>query len=636
MKLIKLTLLILLSFISLTYSQTYNFKFSEIPENLKKDVNSVILFDHLSVEIHSQNLMTIAVKKAVTVLNKMGDANRYVRVFYDKNIKIKNVSIIIYDSSGKEVKKVKSKELKDVSQFDGFSLYTDNRLLYYDHVPQNYPYTIYYEYEMETVNTGFIPSWEPVESYLTSIVSSSYQLKSVVDIKIRTKELNFEGYTIKKNKASDIELDYELINFEGIENEPYSPELENFTPKLFVGLYKFNLEGIKGEASSWKEFGKWQYEDLKNGNDFISESAKIEVNKLVENISDPIEKAKVIYNYVQHKTRYISVQVGIGGWMPIKAQEVHKLGYGDCKGLTNYTKTLLDAVGVKSHYSLIWSGSEKKSVDKDFFSMQGNHAILNLPNDKEDIWLECTSQKVPFGHLGSFTDDRDVLVITPEGGVIKHTKVYKKEENLQFTKGSYSIDNEGNINANIQLESYGVQYDTHLGYYDGKSPTDLDVAFKEYFGNINNIKFSKIEVFNNKEESKYVENLEFSASNYATNSGNQQLITVNAFNKNQHVPKRTKERKLPFEILRGFIDLDEVEITLPITSKVEYIPEKVMLDTKFGYYSMELEKINEHTYLYKRKLQIEEGKYPKEDYEFYRNFRKEIAKHDNSKIILNK
>ncbi len=55
---------------------------------------------------------------------------------------------------------------------------------------------------------------------------------------------------------------------------------------------------------------------------------------------------------MQDKTRYISVQIGIGGWKPMLADDVNKLGYGDCKGLTNYTKALLEAVDVPSYYTL--------------------------------------------------------------------------------------------------------------------------------------------------------------------------------------------------------------------------------------------------------------------------------------------
>ncbi|OGS69474.1 MAG: hypothetical protein A3F91_08120 [Flavobacteria bacterium RIFCSPLOWO2_12_FULL_35_11] len=633
MKKIKIALLLIVLFISQTYSQDYNFNVASIPENLKEDVNSVILFEDISIEIKSQNSMLITYKKAVSVLNKLGDANKYVTVYYDKNRKIRNIKTIIYNSGGVEIKKVKSKEYKDVSQFDGFSLYSDNRIYYYEHVPIDYPYTIYSEYEIETINTGFIPSWEPIESYLTSIVSSTYKLKTNDDLRVRINERNFDGFLISKNNNS-INLEYKLLNFEGVENEPYSPILENFTPKVLVGLNKFSLEGVNGEANNWKEFGKWRYDNLYNGNDNLSEPIKTQIRKLVENITNPIEKAKVIYNYVQNKTRYISIQEGIGGWKPIKAEDVHNLGYGDCKGLTNYTKTLLDVVGVKSHYSVVWAGEEKKNVNPDFFSMQGNHVILNLPNDSGDIWLECTSQKVPFGHLGDFTDDRDVLVITPEGGVIKHTKIYKTEENLQTTKGSYTIDNEGNITADVYFESTGTQYDDNLLGNDGKNQKELDIIFKKYLSNINNIKFSKIEVFNNKEAFKFEEKLAFTATNYGVLNGNQLLVPMNAFNNGSDAPARIRDRKLPFEISRSFLDIDEVKIALPTLLKIEYIPEKVALNTKFGTYSIEVIKIDDYNFHFKRTLKIISGNYQKEDYEPYRNFRKEIAKHDNSKIIL--
>jgi hypothetical protein len=91
---------------------------------------------------------------------------------------------------------------------------------------------------------------------------------------------------------------------------------------------------------------------------------------------------------------------------------------------------------------------------------------------------------------------------------------------------------------------------------------------------------------------------------------------------------------LPFEISKNFLDIDEVKIFLPKQLKIEYVPEKVELNTKFGTYSIEMIKIDDYSYLFKRKLKIEAGNYQKEDYESFRDFRKEIAKHDNSKIIL--
>tara|TARA_R110001583_G_scaffold46395_1_gene145498 strand:+ start:655 stop:2565 length:1911 start_codon:yes stop_codon:yes gene_type:complete len=635
MKIITLSVLFVLFFVSLTYSQDYNYNISKIPENLKEDTNSVVRFENVSIEIHAQNKMTIHVKTAVTVLNKLGNRNSYIYVPFDKNQKIKSIKTIIYNAVGYEIKKVKNKEYQDISAVDEGTLYGDSRMMYYNYTPITYPYTIYSEYEIETINTGFVPGWNPISSYLTAVQSSSYNLVSNEGLKVRFKEKNFENFTIEK-ETSDYSLSYKIENIPAIKREPYSTRLSEITPVLITGLYKFNLEGINGEANNWNEFGKWRYNFLKNGNDKIQENVKNEVNRLVEGVDDPIEKAKIIYKYVQDRTRYISVQEGIGGWMPIPANVVHRLGYGDCKGLSNYTKTLLDVVGVEAYYTVIWAGDENKDIEKDFFSMQGNHIILNVPTNKGDIWLECTNQKVPFGYLGDFTDDRDVLVITPKGGIIKHTKIYKPEENYQYTQGSYEIDATGSIKANVKIDSQGTQYMDNLLRNEGESRKELEKLFKEYLSYINNIKFSKIEIFNNRDALVFEEVIEFSASNYSTISGDEMLIPINAFNRNSVVPNRIRKRKLPFEISQGFVDVDEVKIKLPTTFEVVYIPENKVIESEYGKYAIEISKINEHNYVYKRTIRVEEGKYPKEAYDLYRTFRKNIRKYDNSKIVLKK
>ena len=633
-KLISTPILFLL-FSTLLYSQDYNFSVTEIPENLKENANSVIRFRELSVDILAQNKMTVRVETAVTVLNKFGDEHKYVSVNFDKNQKIKEIKTYVYDARGKEIEKVKIKEFEEVSAVDGSTLYGDSRVLYYRYVPTAYPYTIYSEYEVETINTGFVPGWNPISSYLTAVQSCSYKLNSQEGLKVRFKEINFDDFTIEK-ETSAYNLSYKIENIPAIKRESYSPRLSEITPVLITGLNKFSLEGIKGEASNWSEFGKWQYDFLKAGNDHILESTKTEVTNLVSGVDDPIEKAKIIYKYVQDRTRYISVQVGIGGWMPIPADVVHRLGYGDCKGLTNYTKTLLDAVDVESYYTVIWAGDDNENIKKDFFSMQGNHIILNLPTDTGDIWLECTNQKVPFGYLGDFTDDRDALVITPEGGVIKHTQVYTPEENYQLTNGSYEIDTDGSIKANVKIDSKGTQYMDNLLRNDGESEKELENLFKEYLSYINNIQFSKIEILNNRESMTFEEEIEFSATNYATISGDEMLIPINAFNRNLGIPNRIRNRKLPFEISQGYMDVDEIKITLPSTLQVMYIPENKVITSKYGEYSVEVSKIDEHHYVYKRTIRIDEGKYPKEEYDLYRTFKKNIRKYDNSKIVLKK
>ncbi len=633
MKFQPILLFVLIFNFQFLFSQDFDLNISTIPDSLKQNANAVILYDNVDIELVSHKKMIVKVKKATTVFSELGDANKYVVIGYDKNRKIKGKKTIIYNALGDEIKKVKNKDYRDVSQIDGGTLYSDNRMLYYEYIPTTYPYTIYYEYEIETSNTAFIPVWYPLESYSTGVVSSTFNLKHANNLTIQTKENNFNEFKIVNNNT-DNTISYSLYNIKPIKKEPLSPSLKEILPYVQFVSNQFSLEGISGVATNWKELGKWEYDNLYKGVGQLSDATKERAKQLVIGIDDPIERARIIYQYVQDKTRYISVQVGIGGLKPMLANDVDKLGYGDCKALTNYTKSLLGVVGVESYFTELYGGYEKIDMDFNSPNIQGNHVILNIPTDTEDIWLECTNQNVPFGYIANFTDDRDVIVVKPEGGVIKHTTVYKTKNNLQLTKGKYAVDVEGNIQASLTIESSGTQYNDNLQRNEGKSKKELDVLFKNYLSNINNIKFSKIEVHNNKKEYKYEELLEFTASDYTSFSGNQTLVTINAFNKNSYIPKRVRNRKLPFQISRGYVDIDSVEINFSNSFEVKHIPEKVEIITKFGKYSMEIEKVDEHNYLYKRKLLIKEGKYPKEDYNNYRSFKKQIAKYDKTKIIL--
>jgi len=629
---LRIALFFILFYTTFIYSQDYNFNISEIPSSLKKDANSVIRFENISIEIESQKKMIISCETAVTVYNKLADNLADITIHYDKRRKINSVKAYIYDVNGDEIKKVKKNEFRDYSAYDGISLYNDGRLIHYDHTTVSYPYTIYYTYEIETSNTAFIPRWILNNRFYQSVESAEFTLKYPLTIKLFKSEKNFKNFDIIKTETPGL-ISYKINNIEALKKEPYVPELLEFLPTVKFGIDKFNLEGVNGIASNWTEFGKWYYDNLIQNTLSLPEETKRKIKDLTSSTSDPIEKAKIVYKYVQSKVRYISVQVGIGGYKPMLASDVDKLGYGDCKALTNYTSALLKEVGIPSYHTLIHAG-EKINFNKDVASPEGNHMILYVPINDQDFWLECTSQTKPFAEIGSFTDNRDVLIITPEGGVIKHTKIYKTEENLQFTKGEFKINELGDIQAKVRIEATGTQYDDHLFRYDGENQKELDLLVKKYFSNINNMNISKIEVNNNKEEAMYEEDLEFSAANYGVLTNQQMLISINAFNKNTSIPKRVRDRKLPVEISRGFLDIDEVVIKLPTNFKVEYLPENVELKSKFGTYSTVINKIDSNTYLYKRKLQITEGKYEKEDYELYRSFRKKIKKHDNSKIVL--
>ena len=615
------------------FSQDLGLSVLTIPDSLKQNANSVVRLYNTNIVLESTKKMNIKIKKAVTILNKQGNHNAEIVVHYDKSNQIKKLKVYIFNGFGIEIKNVPKKDLKDYSAADGFSLFNDGRLKYYKHIPLSYPYTIYYEYELESSNTAFIRRWHPINSYNQSVQRSTFKFSYPIDLTIQQVEKNFEKYPVKKNSNSG-SLSYELNGVSPIKYEDLAPSFTSIAPSVKLASNKFHLEGVDGLANNWNEFSKWMYDNLISSRMEIPETTKLKIQELVIGINDPIEKAKVVYEFVQNKTRYISVQVGIGGWMPMLASDVDKLSYGDCKALTNYTKSLMDAVGVESYYTLLYAGSEKKDIDNSIVSVQGNHAFLHIPSKGKDYWLECTSQTVPFGYQGTFSDDRDVLVVTPDGGKIKHTGVLNNEDSFQKTFARYQINSDGSLDADIKIGSGGIQYKNHYTL-EKKSKRDIEEYYKsDYWSHINNMTLNNYNFINKKDSIIFEENVKIKATDYATFSGDRMLFVLNAFNRVSHIPKRYRNRKLPLEISRGFIDTDQFEITLPNDYNIEAIPNNINIENKFGSYQFSIEKVSPTKLKYSRTFLIKKGLHPAKDYKGYRNFRKQIVKFDKTKIVL--
>ncbi|WP_168796670.1 DUF3857 domain-containing transglutaminase family protein [Cognatitamlana onchidii] len=616
----------------LSFAQEKLYVSYAIPDSLVANANAVIRLNDISINLRSSHEMQVVQKRIITVLNKNGNEAADTYVYYDNNIKIRELEAVVYDAFGAQIKKIKKNDFKDISAVSGGTLYSDSRVKYLDYTPIAYPYTIEFTTEIINKNTAFIWPFRPIDDYYVSTQKSTYSIERPPYLQIRTKEKNFESFNLEKVEDST-KTTFKVENLKAIEPEMYGPSFFDVSPTVLVAATQFSLEGVESVVENWNDFGTWMYQDLIKNTHDLPQSTILKVQELVKDETTDLGKAKKVYQYVQDKTRYISVQVGIGGWKPFNTSEVDRLGYGDCKGLSNYTMALLKAVGVKSNYVVLYAGESQRSFEKDFAAMMGNHVILNVPLENQDIWLECTNQKVPFGFIGDFTDDRDVLVVSPEGGKIIHTKKYEAEESIQYIQGSYNVSSEGRIDAKVKVKSNGIQYNSKYPL-ESETERDLDTYYKNRWGYINRMSIKDMHLENNKDDIQFVEEVSFQAPNYSKIIGNRMLLNVNAFNRNEHIPDRCRDRKHVLKVKRGFKDLDEVEIKIPTNYLVETLPKNNNIENKFGVYKTELTLKDEHTLIYRREFTIRDGEFPKEDYKAFRDFYKTVSRKDNAKIAL--
>ena len=116
----------------------------------------------------------------------------------------------------------------------------------------------------------------------------------------------------------------------------------------------------------------------------LPEKLKQKITDLTKECKTDKDKIKALYNYMGDNTRYVSIQIGIGGLQPMEASKVFSTGFGDCKALSNYMMAMLQETGIPAYNTIINSKSE--SLFEDFASAgQTDHEILTVPLENDTL-----------------------------------------------------------------------------------------------------------------------------------------------------------------------------------------------------------------------------------------------------------
>lgn len=626
------------SFMLLLTSQfIYAQDFTEISINpdLKKNAYAVIRQDNTKVNVLALDKITYTKDYVITVFDQSGDSYAEAVQYYNPRTKIQSLEAVYYDKNGKEIKKFKTKDFNDYSAVSNGQMYTDSRVKYLNYTPTQYPYTLHYKANINFTDNSFSSHWQPIRAANLSIEKSSYEISNQTNASLYFKENNLANYPIKKEIQNN-HLTFEITNQIALENEDLMPNYREIFPNVEVNLSEFIYDGVSGKFTDWKGLGLWYKNLISKGNDFSPQQKKY-FQDLVKDAKTDKEKVKILYKHLQNKTRYVGVQLGIGGLQPFPATYVESKSYGDCKALTNYMQAILDAVGIKSYYTIVDSGKNGDNIYVDYASLsQGDHVILYVPLQEEDIWLETTSQTTAFNHLGTFTNDRKVAIIKDDGAEIISSQQYPTEKNKMVTNGIIKIDPNGNSVINYSETAKGLLYDD-VYYLKNYSEKDQKIIYKKKFNYLPSLNLEKYTYLNNWDEAQFTSIINLQVNDYAKIQGNNLILNVIPINRQVNSLKRAKNRMFDLQIKDTFVDEVEFTIELPQNYKSHDIKlDDVIFESEFGQYELKIIPQENNQILIKRSYTQKKGIYKKEKYNEFVEFRKKVESYDNSKILIEK
>ncbi|RVU01982.1 DUF3857 domain-containing protein [Mucilaginibacter limnophilus] len=436
------------------------YKAATIPDSLKQEANSVVRYKMVENFVNAPGELINKCHSIVAVLNEKAIDETRIMIPYDKTSSINSFKMNVYNADGTLIKKYAKSDMYDRAAVDGISIITDSRFKAIMHAVASYPVTIEMIYETENDNAisygSFLlqnPEQSVQDTYCKYLVNPGVAIRYN---NVNTKILPQKGTADKMETYT-----WHISNLKAFKSEEGVPSWREAS-RVDIAPVKFQYNHIEGDMSTWTGFGKW-IQGLNSDVNTLSPARVAELQQMTAHLKSDKEKAKFLYEYMQQNMRYVSIQLGIGGLKPFPAAFVDQKKYGDCKALSNYMYAMLKAVNIPANYAIIRAGENAEPANAAFSQFRFNHAILCIPFKGDTTWLECTSTTQPFGKLGTFTENRNALLITEDGGKLVNTPVTKAEDNIFNSTVLIKLNADGSAKTDIKISGTGEYRNMYLG-----------------------------------------------------------------------------------------------------------------------------------------------------------------------------
>ncbi|MEO1627243.1 MAG: DUF3857 domain-containing protein, partial [Bacteroidota bacterium] len=602
-----------------------------IPAELRANANAVIRNEEITFEIKSSSETITRVRRAVTIFSDKSYLKELRQYYNSEFTKLGKTKAVIYDAMGQEVQKLGRKDWQDFSDSEG-SLYSSSRVRYLPVAYSRYPFTIEFEYSETSQKWPFYPFWT-VQRYNTSVEKSTYHVRhsKAYSFRYQLRNSDVQAEEITEDDTQVTRWTFEQLP--AIAQEAYSPPMSEVLPCIILTPQQFWLGEQTGNMTSWESYGLFMNR-LNAQADNMSDQMVQEVKNMTQDAETDKEKIAILYRYLQENMRYVSVQLGVGGWKSFDAKYVEENKYGDCKALTWFMKAMLDKVGITSYPTLVQAGDIYYEVEDSFISPRFNHVFLYVPSEK--YWLECTSNYNPVNYLGDWTANRNVLVLTEKGGQLQKSPNYTGRNNLEQHKARIRIAPEGSASIENTVLLTGPSQDVHRAYKNRKGEEEIrDWFVSERLDNLPSVRLQELKIHCDADYPTTTVSYKLEVARYASKAGKRIFLPINCLNVMGSVPPVDDDRKHPIVVRNSYLEKNNFVIDLPEGYAVESMPkEEILIETPYGRYQLKVRKKGERQIECERKLNIQSVNLPATEYNDFRKFYKQVAKMDKAKIVL--
>jgi transglutaminase-like putative cysteine protease len=398
----------------------------------------------------------------------------------------------------------------------------------------------------------------------------------------------------------------------------------NDLPRIKPEPYAADSNGVYmsvgvAAPATWHDIGAW-YAGLARGRYSLGATAESKLRSVIAKAKSRDDTIRAVHRWVAQDIRYVSIDLGVGGYQPRTPDTVVATGFGDCKDKATLFVASLNALGITAYPVLLASGGgvERALPSKDQF----NHAIAAVATDHGYRFADLTVDMMPFGQLPYSEQGEFGLLVHPDGQTEEVTFP------LDPVTANYSRDViTGTLDADGTLD---LRYDETAG---GTRAPMLRRLFENPMDSATQAKFTRalagqmytgatgvsVVGFPGKDlEAQPRMQIHLRKEQALTHSAGTEILTlpisspaamVNVANQIEALP----ERRFPIDASRVIGPISggaEMRITLPAGWKVR-LPKSVKAEGPFGSYTSEYTQVGKELRIV-RTMSGAKGIYPPE------------------------
>jgi transglutaminase-like putative cysteine protease len=318
-------------------------------------------------------------------------------------------------------------------------------------------------------------------------LETEIRIEVPVWLNIEFQKFNFEKSGIEEREEKKYTLDgieeytthiFTAKNVTRLNTEKNSPSTETVYPHLYIIFKSFSDQGknldLLKDVQGLYNWCNGLCKKVDNDTAVLKET----VAQLIAGKNSHREKIESIYFWVQDKIRYIAFEEGIMGYKPASADKVYTQLYGDCKGMANLLKNMLQLAGYDAR--LTWIGTREIPY-KELFPTLGvfNHMICCVIIDGKKYFLDGTEDFIGLDEYAFRLQGKTVMIEDIDKFITDVIPVSDYRSNLQQAKINLKVN--GNKLTGEKTTIYnGEEKLNFLAGYSGIKSEDKEKSIKNY------------------------------------------------------------------------------------------------------------------------------------------------------------